>query len=281
MRRFVLCVAVVAIALLLQLTLVDRLPLGGGAPDLVLLATVVLALSGGPAAGMLTGFWAGLALDIAPPASQLVGERAFVFCLVGYGCGQLRGLADRSALVSSMGLAAVAAAAGEVLYAVTGLILGSPGVTWAAIRFVLPSSALMDIIISPFVVYLVHRAVTAPQRDRIGGPAVAGLLALRPSSLPASRSSAPALLGGVKPPRLRRGTGQAGSAAGGRPPRPMPSRPVRIRAGSLKRTGTALRPPGSRLRSPGAPLRRGGMGVPPHPRLHGFWRAGSGRGGGF
>src|SRR5450432_2321310 len=112
MRWLVLGVVAVAIALLLQLTLVDRLPLGSGAPDLVLLAVTALGLTGGPAVGMLTGFWAGLALDIAPPASQLVGERALVFCLVGYGCGRLRGLAGRSSL-SLLGMAAAAATAGE------------------------------------------------------------------------------------------------------------------------------------------------------------------------
>jgi rod shape-determining protein MreD len=228
MRRFVICVVAVLAALLLQLTLVDRLPLGRGAPDLVLLAVTALGLTGGPAVGMLTGFWAGLALDIAPPASQLVGGRALVFCLVGYGCGQLRGAASRSTL-SSLGMAAAAVSAGEVLYVVAGLILGSPGITWAAIRLALPSTVLMDIMISPFVMYLVERACYAPWPVPGSSPVPAGA-----------------------PARLRPGAGQAGSAAAGRPPLPLPSRPVRLRAGALKRGGTprvtALRGPGGGLR---------------------------------
>ncbi len=109
MRRTALSAGAIGVALVLQLTVIDRLPLPGGAPDLVLLVVVALGLTGGPVAGMLTGFWAGLALDVAPPAGYLVGEHALVFCLVGYGCGRLSGITDRSA-ASSLGIAAMAAA---------------------------------------------------------------------------------------------------------------------------------------------------------------------------
>jgi rod shape-determining protein MreD len=300
MRRFVICVLAVLAALLLQLTLVDRLPLGSGAPDLVLLVVTALGLTGGPAVGMLTGFWAGLALDIAPPASQLVGGRALVFCLVGYGCGQLRGIAGRSAL-SSLGMAAAAVSAGEVLYVVAGLILGSPGITWAAIRLALPSTVLMDIMISPFVMYLVERACHAPWPVLGGSPATAGLPSRRPGrllrragscragslrggSLRGGGSSWPGPPGTGPLPRLRPGAGQAGSAAGGRPPLPLPPRPVRLRAGALKRGGA---PRATALRAPGASPGRLKVPVRAQPRLHGFRRpdgfrrSGSGQGGGL
>ena len=97
MRRLILSVVLVAVALAAQLTIVNRLSLPGGAgPDLVLLVVVALALIGGPLPGVLTGFLAGLALDIAPPASHTVGEYALVFCIVGYACGRLSGLGDES-----------------------------------------------------------------------------------------------------------------------------------------------------------------------------------------
>ena len=73
MRRLLISCAVVAVALLAQLTFINRLALPGGTgPDLVLLAVVALALTGGPLPGMLTGFLAGLALDVAPPASHTI-----------------------------------------------------------------------------------------------------------------------------------------------------------------------------------------------------------------
>src|SRR6266700_6944616 len=178
MRRLALSVIAVAAALVLQLTVVDRLPLPGGGPDLVLLAVVALGLTSGPMAGMLTGFLAGLALDIAPPASGVLGEHALVFCVVGYGCGRLSGLTDRSA-ASSLGVAAVAAAAGEMLYVAVGLTIGDPGISWSAIRSVLPSSVLQDVLISPFVVFGIWKASSPATGYSLGPTAGAAAARLR------------------------------------------------------------------------------------------------------
>ena len=179
MRRAALSAIAVVVALVLQLTVIDRLPLPGGGPDLVLVVVVALGLTGGPMAGLLAGFGAGLALDIAPPASYLLGEHALVFCLVGYGCGRLSGITDRSA-ASSIGIAALAVAGGEVLQVIVGLLFGDPGVSWPAIQVVLPPVVLQDILISPFVVYLIMRASTWAARSPLrsaAGDTVPGLLA--------------------------------------------------------------------------------------------------------
>ena len=73
----------------------DRIAFPGGTgPDLVLLAVAALALAGGPMTGSLIGFWAGLALDVAPPGSHFVGQNALVFCLIGYACGLVAGHPD-------------------------------------------------------------------------------------------------------------------------------------------------------------------------------------------
>jgi rod shape-determining protein MreD len=157
MRRFLISCAVIAVALLAQLTVINRLTLPGGAgPDLVLLAVVALSLTGGPLAGLLTGFLAGLALDIAPPASHTIGQYALVFCLVGYGCGRLAGLGDASPSLY-VAISAAAAAVGAALHAVLGVMLSDPEVTWAAVRYVLPPSLIYDVILSPFVLYAVVR----------------------------------------------------------------------------------------------------------------------------
>jgi rod shape-determining protein MreD len=79
---------VVAVAVVLQLAVADRITFPGGTgPDLVLLTVAALALAIGPMAGAILGFCAGLALDVAPPAGHLVGQDALVFCLIGYVCG--------------------------------------------------------------------------------------------------------------------------------------------------------------------------------------------------
>ena len=173
MRRFLISCAVVAVALLAQLTFVNRLALPGEAgPDLVLLAVVALALTGGPLPGLLTGFLAGLALDVAPPASHTIGQYALVFCLVGYGCGRLAGLGDASPGLY-VAISAAAAAGGAALHAALGVMLSDPEVTWAAVRHVLPPSLIYDVILSPFVLYAVVRLNGWADRSATGDNAAA------------------------------------------------------------------------------------------------------------
>ena len=240
-KRAILSVVVLAAALLIQLTVVNRLPLpGGGAPDLVLLAVVALGLCGGPAAGAITGFGAGLALDIAPPGSYLIGEYALVFCLIGYLCGSLRGAVSRSALLT-IAVAMAAAAVGEAMSAAIGLAVSNPQVTWPAVREVLPSAIVYDAVLAPFVLYVVVRAVRLV--DALGRPATgasqpadgSGLLARGQSSgalprtaLNGSAASGATVLGGAgllggagwlsgpdrsRGPRMPRGSPRPGTAS--------------------------------------------------------------------
>jgi rod shape-determining protein MreD len=156
-RRLLISVVLCAVALALQLTAVNRLALPGGAgPDLVLLVVVALALTGGPVPGMLTGFLAGLALDVAPPAGHTIGQYALVFTLVGYLCGRLATLGEESPALY-VAISAGAAAVGAVLYAVLGVMLSDPEVTWAAVQHVLPPLVLYNVLLSPFVLFGVVR----------------------------------------------------------------------------------------------------------------------------
>src|SRR5579859_8296365 len=96
LRRVLAVPVLLAVAVVLQVALVNRLPLPGDAvPDLVLLVALGFAVLGGPVPGMLAGFLGGLALDVAPPGSDLAGENALVFCLAGYGCGVLSAYQQR------------------------------------------------------------------------------------------------------------------------------------------------------------------------------------------
>ena len=157
MRRALLAAAAILAAVLIQVTVLNNLPFPGGAgPDLVLVVVVAMALASGPLDGAIIGFAAGLALDIAPPASNLLGQSALVFCLVGYGCGRLRVALERSAWLPVAGVA-LGAAAGEALYALVGLIFGEPDITVQAVRQVLPAAIFYDLLLSPFVLYAVAR----------------------------------------------------------------------------------------------------------------------------
>jgi rod shape-determining protein MreD len=162
---FVVSFVVAAVAVVLQVTIVDRIAFPGGAgPDLVLLTVAALALAGGPLMGALTGFWAGLALDVAPPGSHFVGQNALVFCLVGYACGLL---SDESSSDAEQGhtalfeilVTAAGAVCGEVLAALLGVMLSDPRVTWPAVTRVLPVAVAYDVLLCPFVLYAVAAAL--------------------------------------------------------------------------------------------------------------------------
>ena len=157
MRRVIFAVAAILAAVVLQTALLDRLPLpGGSAPNLVLVLVVTLALASGPMDGILIGFGAGLALDMAPPASNLLGLSALVFCVIGYGCGRLRGPLERSTWLP-LAVVVLGVTAGEALYALAGMIFGDPDITWQSVRLVLPVAVFYDILLCPFVVYAVVR----------------------------------------------------------------------------------------------------------------------------
>jgi rod shape-determining protein MreD len=160
-RRKLIAVIALGAALLIQLTIVNGLVLpGGGAPDLVLLCVISMALLGGQRVGLIAGFGAGLALDLAPPASQPVGQYALVLCLAGYCCGRMRFTLRRSVLLA-LAVAAIAATAGEALATGLTLALDSPDVTWAAAAQLLRSSVLYDIMLSPLALFVVARVAIA------------------------------------------------------------------------------------------------------------------------
>ncbi|HEU5159231.1 MAG TPA: rod shape-determining protein MreD [Streptosporangiaceae bacterium] len=170
MSRNVLAAAIAVLALVLQVAVANRLPLPGAVtPDLVLLAVVALALTNGPMLGMVTGFGAGLAADIVPPADHTIGRYALVYCLIGYACGLLAGELDRTTVVPFV-VVATGALVGTVLYAGVGMLLDDPRATWPIVSHIVPLAVLYDVLASPFVLWAVlrlsRRADGGVTRDR-------------------------------------------------------------------------------------------------------------------
>jgi rod shape-determining protein MreD len=159
--RGLISAAVATVAVILQLAVADRIAFPGGAgPDLVLLTVAALALATGPMAGAVTGFCAGLALDVAPPAGHLVGQDALVFCLVGYACGLIAtrpgsdGVPEREhSALFEISVTAAGAACGEAMAAALGVMFSDPRVTWPAIKHVLPVAIGYDLLLSPVVLF--------------------------------------------------------------------------------------------------------------------------------
>lgn len=141
---------VVFCALLLQVTLVNRLPLpADGAPDLVLLAVIGAALIRGPAAGAVIGFCAGLVVDVMPPSAHVVGQYAFTLAVVGYLAGRGVGGVVTTVIVCVLAAPLLAAA-------VSGLI-GDPRVTPASLAAQLPITAIYTLLLAPPMIWLTTR----------------------------------------------------------------------------------------------------------------------------
>jgi rod shape-determining protein MreD len=194
--RALVSLVLTAVTVVVQLTIVDRIAFpGGGGPDLVLLLVAALALAGGPMAGVLTGFSAGLALDVAPPGSHFTGEDALVFCLIGYACGLLAddfsGDAEqgRSALFEIV-VTAAGAVCGEALVALLGVMLSDPRVSWPAITNVLPAAVAYDVLLCPFALYAAAASLRLAGVRREGhrpGWSAGQARSQRPATSPAAR----------------------------------------------------------------------------------------------
>ncbi len=141
----------IVLAVVVELAVLTRLSLPGATPDLVTVTVVSLALAAGPAFGALSGFAAGLALDLAPPGDTQAGRWVLVLALIGYGAGLARRDADRPGVVP-LGLATAGAGAAAVLHAAVGAILGDPRVQWPVVGRLLPTVLLYALVLSPFVV---------------------------------------------------------------------------------------------------------------------------------
>ena len=217
MRKTILAVLLIAIAVVVQLSVLNGLHLpGGGVPDLVLVVVAALALADGPVPGMIIGFAAGLCLDLAPPASQLIGQYALVFCLTGWAAGKLGMLATRSAFRSTA-LLAVVIALGEALVAALALALQPGQVSVAVLRLVLPSSIAYDLLILPFVVYLVLALGALLEEGLTGAAGVRSALTVPMTAQSASRHGS--TKGRAREPRLAPGAGRPGDGWVGSAPR--------------------------------------------------------------
>jgi rod shape-determining protein MreD len=217
----ILVVALFAVVVV-QLTVVNRLPLPGAAPDLVLLLVAAVAVFTGPVTGAVTGFAGGLALDVAPPVAHYAGEYALVFCLVGYAAARVvRVIWDTTGErdpITTFTVMAIAVAAGEAGKAALGMLLSDPDVTTAAVTGLLPAAILYDLLLAPFVYWLVAIAARGTVTwGTASGPAPVPDFGRAGRLVPVFRQAS----AGAAPKLRLAGTGEsyAGAARGRRVPK--------------------------------------------------------------
>jgi rod shape-determining protein MreD len=143
-------VALVVLAVSLQVGLLSELSFAGVVPDLVLLVVVAVAFVHGPSHAAVVGLLAGLTLDLAPPADHTAGRWALALVVVGYLAGMVRNDSTGSALAAVVTVAACSFI-GASVFALSGLVLSDPGVSVARVLEVLPVQVLYDVAVTPLV----------------------------------------------------------------------------------------------------------------------------------
>lgn len=170
-RLLAVCLAVLA-ALLLQVTVLSHFAWQVGGlgvtPDLVLLVVVATALVTDARFGLLTGFSAGLLLDLAPPADHVAGRWALALMLVGYVVGRLAhddtaevgrfevAGTRRPPVLLVMAAAAGGSFVGVSVFAVSGMVLGDVSAGVGELLPVVLLALVLDVVFALAVVPAVH-----------------------------------------------------------------------------------------------------------------------------
>jgi rod shape-determining protein MreD len=164
--RGLLAAAAVAVALLLQVSVLPHLSWRGVVPDLCLLVVVAAGLAVDARFAMLVGFGAGLLLDLAPPADHVAGRWALALVVVGYVAGLARQEA-RPSLPSLAATIAVCSVVGGSLFALSGMLLGDLGVGIPGALTVVGVAAALDVVLGVLLVPVLVRLLSSPEPSRV------------------------------------------------------------------------------------------------------------------
>lgn len=147
MRRLLALAVVLAVAVLLQSTVLARLTLAGVRPDLLVLAVVSVAVATDPTTGAVFGFVAGLVADLL--FDLPVGVSALVYVAVGFTVGTVRVYVTSHRPLAHLVLAGAASLASVWC---CGLLLRVFDLSsWAAVARAGPLVAVYNLLLTPFV----------------------------------------------------------------------------------------------------------------------------------
>lgn len=152
MRTLRIAVAggLVVLALVLQVAVLPHVAWDGIVPDLCLLVVVAAALVRGPTFAATLGFFAGLLLDLAPPADHVAGRWALALVVVGCVAGLMR-QDTRMQLTTVVATVAASSFVGTSVYALSGVVLGDAVGSPADLVRVVLVALLWDVVLTPLV----------------------------------------------------------------------------------------------------------------------------------
>ncbi len=131
----------------------------GVRPDLLLGLAVVAGMVGGPETGAVIGFTAGLVADLflATP----LGLSALVFCLLAYAVGTLQTTILPQGRLSLPVTTLVASAAGEVVFALAGTVVGLRGMVTLRLAAIVAVVGIGNSLLSPVFARLVRWSLSS------------------------------------------------------------------------------------------------------------------------
>lgn len=150
--------AIVLAALVLQVCLFAQFSYEGARPDVMILVAIGAGFVAGPEKGAIVGFAAGLAFDAL--LSTPFGLSAFVYVVMGYLVGVFGATVVRSAWWIPPVLAALASAAGMVMYALVGEVLGQATLGGPPLTAIVVVVAALNALLAPLAIRVLRWART-------------------------------------------------------------------------------------------------------------------------
>ena len=158
-RRFFISLPIFTLIYVLQESVVTQFKLFGGGFSLFLIFALLWSALGTPEMGALTGFGAGLLMDLSQSASGPMGQWTLIMILAGFTVSYL-GYGDdnfRGNPISLVFTVAAAVVVIRIIYLTLGLLLGSDiGSTWSVLVSLF-SSAFWSAAIAPLLLPVVTR----------------------------------------------------------------------------------------------------------------------------
>lgn len=153
-RRIVIALFMV-LAVAVQSSVIARWNLPGAVPDLLLVVVAAFAMRQLPEHGAVTGFLAGLLLDVAPPSDGLIGLSALSLTIVGYVAATFRSDFNRS-VFGPLLFSGAAGSVAVLVHALIGGLLGDPTVVMSRTPWLMLTSAFYCLLLATFVIPIVR-----------------------------------------------------------------------------------------------------------------------------
>ena len=162
-RRFLISFPIFVIVYLIQESIVSQFRIFGGGFSLFLIFALLWSALGTPELGALTGFGAGLLMDLSQTTSGPMGQWTLIMILAGFSISYL-GYGDdnfRGNPISLVVIVAIAVPLTRLAYLLIGLMFGSELGSALQIFISLISSALWTVAVVPLLMPFVTRIHSA------------------------------------------------------------------------------------------------------------------------